>query len=135
MTQAREFLEPGWAYRMRRRVDAVRTIIDYDRENIGQPLPIGRIVEIAGYSRSHFTRAFEQSEGKSHARYMLELRLRDALDQLQSGNNTVKEVAFDCGFSDASYTAKTFYRAYGIAPYELSDRILSPAQDTRHYDG
>lgn len=133
MTLAEEFLEQGSAIRQRRRVDAVRTVIDHAREHLDRPLSIDEMAEIAGYSRSHFTRVFEQSEGISPARFMLELRLREALAQLQAGGKTVKQVAYDCGFSAPSYFAKTFRRVYGIAPSELSDGILASSLDGRAF--
>ncbi|WP_421907516.1 AraC family transcriptional regulator [Mameliella sp.] len=134
MSLAEEFLEQGSAVRRRRRVDAVRGVIDHARANLDRPLSIDEMAAIAGYSRSHFTRVFEQSEGISPARFMLELRLREALAQLQSGGKTVKQIAFDCGFRDPSYFAKTFRRVYGIAPSDLSDGILASSLETKPFD-
>ncbi|MHA3979206.1 helix-turn-helix domain-containing protein [Halovulum sp. GXIMD14794] len=130
MALAEDFLENGAAFRTRRRNDAVRAVIEYARENVDRPLSIDQMARMAGYSRSHFTRVFEQSEGTSPARFVLELRLRAALAQLQTGTKSVKEVAFDCGFRDPSYFAKTFRRVYGVAPSELSDGILASSLDT-----
>lgn len=134
MILAEDFLEYGSAFRSRRRVDAVRNVIEYARENIHRPLSIDELAERAGYSRSHFTRVFEQSEGTSPARFMLELRLRAAQAQLETGGKTVKQVAYDCGFQDPSYFAKTFRRVYGIAPSELSDGILASSLAARLVD-
>jgi len=100
-------------------------VIDYVRQHIDQPISIDTMAEMAGYSRSHFTRSFEQSEGISPARFVLEMRLRAALTHLQAGEKSVKQVAYSCGFRDPSYFTKTFRRVYGVAPSELSDGLLA----------
>ena len=125
MALAEDFLENGQAFRTKRRNSAVRSVIDHVRQHIDQPISIDTMAEMAGYSRSHFTRSFEQSEGISPARFVLEMRLRAALTQLQAGEKSVKQVAYSCGFRDPSYFTKTFRRVYGVAPSELSDGLLA----------
>lgn len=129
MALAEDFLEKGAAIRNNRRNAAVRSVIDYARAHVDQALSVDQMAKLAGYSRSHFTRVFEQSEGTSPARFALELRMREALSQLQNGTKSVKEVAYDCGFRDTSYFAKTFRRIYGVAPSDLSDGIVARSLD------
>lgn len=119
MALFQNYLEYGMTVRSEKRSDAIRDAIAYARDNVTRPVSVDELSEVAGYSRSHFTRLFEESEGISPARYMLDLRLRRALRLLQETPSPIKEVSYLCGFRDPSYFAKAFFRTYGMAPSDV----------------
>lgn len=57
--------------------------------------------------------------GCSPAEYTLKYRLQRARDLLKIANQSVKEVAFHCGFNHPSYFTKAFKKEFGYPPSEV----------------
>jgi AraC-like DNA-binding protein len=95
-------------------------VVDFIRDNLAESLGVGRLAEIAGFSRAHFSRAFAASEGTPPAEYVLQARMRHAA-RLLTGHALlpVKEIALLCGFDDPNYFAKVFRRFFGTSPTEF----------------
>lgn len=81
-----------------------------------KPWQLDELADIAGLSRSHFTRVFRRATGRSAVDYLLRLRLRQALRQLQESDNSITDIALQCGFSDSNYFSRQFRRFTGISP-------------------
>jgi AraC-like DNA-binding protein len=69
-----------------------------------------------GLSRSHFSRAFKRSTGRSPHRWMMEQRLERACAMMASSNASLAEVAEACGFSDQSHFSRCFASSFGTPP-------------------
>jgi AraC-like DNA-binding protein len=69
-----------------------------------------------GLSVFHLCRAFRRVTGRTIHEYREALRLRAALDVLQSGGRPVTEIALDAGFSSHSHFTAAFHRAFGRTP-------------------
>ena len=98
---------------------AMERVKHYIDANLEKPLPVDRLAEMSGFSRSHFSRLFAQSEGMPPAEYVLLRRLRQATRLLASGDYTVKEVSGVAGFADPNYFAKVFRRYFRVSPTEF----------------
>jgi len=73
------------------------------------------MAEVAGLSRYHFSRRFQDARGVSPARFLAELRMQEAVRLIQT-NLAVNEVARRCGFRDPNYFCKAFRRSFGVSP-------------------
>lgn len=67
-------------------------------------------------SRSSLNRKIKQLTGLSPAEFMRESRLSHAAMMLSSTSKPVKEIAFDCGFTDLNYFGKCFKSSRGVTP-------------------
>ena len=74
------------------------------------------MARVARMSRYHFSRKFGSALGVSPGRYLASLRLDAAKRMLSLGSHTVKEVAEQCGFGEATYFCKVFRRNFGVSP-------------------
>ena len=52
------------------------------------------------------------------SQYIIAYRLKCAKRMLELSNKSAAEIAEECGFTDASYFAKTFKSAFGMTPKE-----------------
>ncbi|AJY46169.1 AraC family transcriptional regulator [Martelella endophytica] len=98
---------------------AMRRVIRFIDANLDAPLPVERLAEVSGFSRSHFSRIFAETEGMPPAEYVLLRRLKLSTRLLTSGEHTVKEVAGMTGFSDPNYFAKVFRRYFRVSPTDF----------------
>ena len=89
---------------------------DYLLANIGGDVSIATAAEECGLSRSHFTKAFKETTGRTPHRWLLEQRLQAVKDMLRAGGDSIAEIALACGFSDQSHLTRLFSREVGIPP-------------------
>jgi AraC family transcriptional regulator len=102
-----------------KRPDAIGRVVSFAQTRPGQRLDVAALASAAGYSRHHFSRLFSASEGVSPARYVLRLRMEEAVSALRSSPSPIKTVAQLCGFADANYFAKVFRRSFGMSPRDF----------------
>ena len=67
-------------------------------------------------SRSNLYRKIKALTGRSPAVYLRSLRLQKARQILQSSDVSVKQVAYDVGFSDPSYFSRSYTEEFGESP-------------------
>lgn len=109
----------GEAAAGRERSIAVENAISLSASGASQALDVGRLAAAAGYSRHHFSRLFSASEGVSPGRYLVRLRLNEALRMLEHTDDPIKQIAHRCGFADPNYFSKAFRRVFGISPRDV----------------
>lgn len=90
-------------------------------------LSVARIAAELNISASHLTRALKTS-GLSPMRYAWSLRLEHAalmLTHAAENNLQAKEVAYRCGFANATHFSRAFKAKYGMSPRAFMDRQTS----------
>ncbi len=102
----------------------LRQIHDYCLANLSRPVTVEELADVAGCSRSHFSRRFKLVEGVSPHEFVSKLKMRLAVRLLQSGEGNIKTIAGECGFDDASYFCRVFKETYGVTPGEF--RLTPP---------
>ena len=69
-----------------------------------------------GYSVTYFSKLFHQQTGEKFSDYVLKKRLELSLLYLQTGNDSIDEIAARCGFSSQSRYIEFFRRQYNKTP-------------------
>jgi AraC-like DNA-binding protein len=100
---------------------------DFLRDNPAAPVTIADLAEQAGFTESHFIRAFHREFGLPPHAYHLRRRLA-AASELLSGGLSVSTVAYECGFADQSHLSRKFKEVYGLTPAAWATAV---AIDTR----
>lgn len=91
-------------------------IHDFCRRNLDRPVTVDELARIAGCSRGHFTRRFQELEGVSPHEFIIRQKMRLAVRMLQTTVASVKEISASCGFEDTSYFCKVFRQYHGTTP-------------------
>ncbi|XBS71983.1 HTH-type transcriptional activator RhaR [Acerihabitans sp. KWT182] len=71
---------------------------------------------------------FKQQTGIGVNQYLRQLRLCKAMDLLRHGQQTIGEVAAQCGFDDSNYFSVVFNQSFGISPRQYRQRFLKRNQ-------
>ncbi len=96
------------------------TCLSYMNAHFCDPkLEIGEICAVGFMSQSSLQRAFHERFGMSPKAYLCKLRINRAMELLLSQNQSVKEIAFACGFFDEKYFSRAFKQKYGFPPSQL----------------
>lgn len=97
----------------------LQKLIDYIWRHFGSELKNSQLAKIAAMSESALNRLFQQFLGKSPARYILEIRIREAASLLQHSGDSIDLIAEKTGFSNRFYFSRMFKGATGQSPAEF----------------
>ncbi len=96
----------------------LKKTLEYIRNNYSENITVEKAANMSNFSVSHFSKMFRQLTGSSFTRYLKNYRLEMASDRLESSENKVSEIAFECGFNNLSYFTRAFCEKYHETPSE-----------------
>ncbi|GAB2742472.1 AraC family transcriptional regulator [Salinifilum aidingensis] len=94
-------------------LDAVR---DWMHERLDEPIPLAEMAGLVGLSVSQFSRKFKAKTGTAPHRFLLGLRLDQAVRALRTGSAPIAEIAVRCGFSHQEHLTRAMRRHLGTTP-------------------
>ena len=94
----------------------ITDIVNYMREHLGEAMSLHSMAARANLSANYFSNLFTQQTGRSFVSYLNQMRLEQAQMLLKDGDMTIQEVAWQCGFPNASYFNRIFRRMVGMSP-------------------
>lgn len=89
---------------------------EYLEHNYAYPIRISDIARYAGIDRTYLYRIFMEQEQLSPKQYLLRHRLRIAVEMLCTTEYSITEIAFSCGFQDASSFSSCFQKQFHVSP-------------------
>ncbi len=96
----------------------LKAALKFIRENFNQELTLEEIASQAGLSCKYFCKFFKDMTGTTPINYLMTYRIERAARKLLGSDLTVTQIAYDCGFNDASYFIKIFKSFKGVPPKE-----------------
>lgn len=96
----------------------VEELDNYIRENVSDEISNTEIGAIFGYHPFYVSKMLKDRKGQTLRQYIISYRLKQAKRLLELTDKSAAEIAEECGFTDASYFAKTFKTAFGVTPKE-----------------
>src|ERR1700688_1060359 len=99
-----------------RRIDRV---IDYLRRNLDRPVKLAELANVACFSEFHFHRIFSAVSGETLNNFTNRLRLEKAARLLRYSDQSVTDVALDCGFSSSATFSRAFRSGYDTSPSQF----------------
>lgn len=97
-------------------------IAQYLASNDGREVSLPEVGEKFKFHPNHLNRLFKFKFGTSIYQYHLDLRMKKAKQLLLYSNFSVKEVAFQCGFSDINYFSRVFKKKSYCSPTRYRSR-------------
>ena len=96
----------------------VEELDNYIRDNVSDEISNTEIGAIFGYHPFYVSRMLKERKGMTLRQYIIAYRLKCAKRMLELSDKSAAEIAEECGFTDASYFAKTFKATFGMTPKE-----------------
>lgn len=97
-------------------------VLDYLITHPQQTPSIRQMCEMAGVSESTLRRLFVQHTGKLPVDFMKDMRMMNAARRLLTRNDTIAEIAYQCGYETPNYFSRCFKIVFGISPSEYRKR-------------
>jgi AraC family transcriptional regulator len=92
---------------------------DYINEHLGENLSLTEIAAQVDMSQFYFCRLFKQSVGTTPHKYLVQQRVERAKSLLMQREQTIFDIAADCGFANPSHFAKCFRQHTGVSPQQF----------------
>ena len=103
-----------------RMVEALDT---YIRDNVGDEISNTEIGAIFGYHPFYVSKVLKEKKGLTLRQYIINYRLKASKRLLELTDKGIADIASECGFTDASYFAKTFKSYFGETPKDYRNKF------------
>lgn len=90
----------------------------YIRNNFNNPISLKNAADYANMSTTYFSKKFKRITGFGFKEYLCNVRLTEAAKKLLETNDSITQIALDCGFNDSNYFGDVFKKAKGISPLQ-----------------
>lgn len=105
-SENRETLSPG----------LVRRLVQHVEANLSNRVTVEELAELAGLSRSHFSRAFQAATGEPPQEFIISRRIGRARDLLVKTDSPIAEIAASTGFTSHAHLSSAFKKRLGVSP-------------------
>jgi transcriptional regulator GlxA family with amidase domain len=92
-------------------------------EHYHETAPVTALVRLSGLAERSFKRRFRQATGMSPLEYVHTLRLEEAKQMLESGDQSIEAIANAVGYEDAGFFARLFRRHVTLTPAQYRKRF------------
>ena len=94
-------------------------VIDYLRANLDRPVKLDELAKVACFSEFHFHRIFGAITGETLNNFTNRLRLEKAARLLRYSEQSLTDIALDCGFSSSATFSRAFRAYYDTNPRQF----------------
>lgn len=92
-------------------------------EHYRERAPVNAMIALSGLPERSFKRRFLQATGLSPLQYVHTLRIEEAKQLLESGDEPVERIADEVGYEDAGFFSRLFQRNVGLTPAQYRRRF------------
>lgn len=93
------------------------------RTSINEPFRLESFCQQHQLNARSLKTVFKEQTGIGVNQYLRQLRLCKAMDLLRHGQQTIGEVAAQCGFDDSNYFSVVFNQSFGTSPRQYRQRF------------
>lgn len=97
--------------------------------------PVAQMVTLSRLPERTFKRRFALATGMAPLDYVHHVRLEEAKQMLESGEDPVEAIAVDIGYSDSSFFSRLFRRKVGMSPVQYRQRFGRLARELQGLAG
>jgi len=112
------------------------SVCNYIDEHFAEDITLEEVAAKAGFSKFHFSRLFKQFTNISFYKYVNQQRIAHAEELLSDPDQSITQVAIQCGFSSTSSFIRMFKQFHNCTPtdfrkirerYSFSSKIRIPS--------
>lgn len=104
-------------------LDRIELAMNQMRNEIDQPKTLHHYASGCGLSVSQFSHLFKRHTGVSPMHYQTEIRMQRACEFLDTSTDSIKNIAWQLGYTDPLYFSRAFKKCTGLSPSQYRKRI------------
>lgn len=109
----------------------MQSVLAFVETNLGKPITLGNLAQVASLSSFHFARAFKQETGQSPYGYVQRRRIMRAIGLLGETDRPVYEIAGLTGFTSAPVFSHRFGLWTGQSPSRFRQTLVAALHPPR----
>jgi len=90
-----------------------------------QTSPVNTAIEKSGLNERTFVRRFKNATGMTPMEYVLNLRIEEAKQMLETSNMSIDAIAENVGYQDSSFFNRKFQQKVGLSPAKYRRKFSS----------
>jgi AraC-like DNA-binding protein len=100
-------------------LNEMKNVIDYIFAHYQEKIPVETLASLVFLSPRQFERRFHNIFHKSPSDFILKIRIDMAIRFLIEGEDSITQIALNCGFYDNSYFTRQFKKMLTISPLQF----------------
>lgn len=96
----------------------IHEAVNFIEQNYRRELTVEEIADVCKLNRSYFSKIFKEFTGCTPQEFIIRLRLTKATDLMKLTNDSIGEIAAQCGYPNQLHFSRAFKKRYGISPRE-----------------
>ena len=113
-------------------LDLIRHAMEYVEEHYSEPITMQQLAKESNVNYYYFSRLFQQYTNQGFRDYLMKYRINKAVRMLLQTNESVTNIAIDCGFETISYFIKKFQEEMGVTPKNFRKQYFSIEDPNAH---
>lgn len=105
--------------------DTMNKVVEYIDHNAHEDIKLEHICTISNMSKPTICRLFKEWTGKTFNRYLVDLRIANALVLLQRPSLSITDVCYTTGFNELAYFCRIFKKYTGISPSQFRKQMTN----------
>lgn len=102
--------------------ELVKKMKIYLEENCEKNITNDEIGKLFSYHPNYINRIFKETTGETVHGYLVQLRLKKAIEMVLGSDKQIAEIGVECGFQSYPYFIKCFREKYGVSPLKYRSR-------------
>jgi YesN/AraC family two-component response regulator len=94
----------------------MQEIATYIYNNYSRKISLDGMAQRFHISRSYLSKKFKAVTGFGFKEYIVNVRIKNACRMLLETNQSITDIAFECGFNDSNYFGDAFRHVKGMSP-------------------
>lgn len=109
-------------------MDSFKEMSFFISQHFNEKISLEDIYRAGNIGKTTCSKIFKLYTGRTPIEYLTDYRLSKSIEFMKTGNKTLNEICYECGFSEPSYYAKIFKQTFGIPPkkYRLYEILKEP---------
>ena len=99
-------------------VGQIQSALKYVEQHYTDPIRVEDLAQVCHISETHFRRLFSELVSMTPIEYVNMVRVLHSCEKLRSSNDSMAQVAMDCGFATVSTFDRNFKQVIGVTPYQ-----------------
>lgn len=98
--------------------ERIRSVVEYIHENFAEELTLSELADIVHMNKTYLSTCFSNGMHMKVFDYIELVRVNQAKVLLKTTDQSVLDIALQCGFKSSSYFARIFKRTMGVTPMQ-----------------
>lgn len=103
--------------------DMINSVITFIHNNYNRNLSNESIGKRFHFHPNYLNRIMVANTGMSLRKYLIDLRIRKAMDMIMNTNKSICDISHTVGYDDIHYFSRLFKKKTGFSPLEIKQRL------------